>query len=299
MSPGRPARDGDHETYDELAVGWALHALEPEDEALFGRHLPDCTRCARTVAETSEVMAVLATDLPPAEPSEEFRHRLRTAIKDTEQVQEPVLPPDQPAAADDEIRSFPTSVEPLAPGGRPGAGAAATASRRAAGSERGEWRRRLPAVLAAVAAALVVALGAWDVALSGARAQAEATARDQAHIMAALLSPGQATIAPVSDPDGRPVATVVARHAQVQVVTWGLSANNRIATTYVAWGVRNGAPPVALGTFDVVQSGMDLRTVGSDRTGLNGFSSYVISIEPGRRAPSTPTDMVANGQVTS
>ena len=29
------ARHDDHEAWDELAVGWALHALEPEDEALF------------------------------------------------------------------------------------------------------------------------------------------------------------------------------------------------------------------------------------------------------------------------
>ena len=37
----------DHEVFDELAVGWALHALEPEDEAVFAQHLPGCERCAR------------------------------------------------------------------------------------------------------------------------------------------------------------------------------------------------------------------------------------------------------------
>jgi hypothetical protein len=36
----------DHQRYDELAVGWALHALEPEDEAAFARHLSGCARCA-------------------------------------------------------------------------------------------------------------------------------------------------------------------------------------------------------------------------------------------------------------
>src|SRR3954468_21696155 len=96
MSADRSPRVGDHETWDELAVGWALHALEPEDEAVFARHLPDCTRCARTVAETVEVMAALATDLPAAEPSEELRQRLRAAVEETEQVQRAVLPPDQP-----------------------------------------------------------------------------------------------------------------------------------------------------------------------------------------------------------
>ena len=91
-------RHGDHEIFDELAVGWALHALEPEDETLFARHLADCPRCARTVAETEEVMAALATDLPPAEPSEDLRARLRASVEGTDQVRRPPLVP--PSAAD-------------------------------------------------------------------------------------------------------------------------------------------------------------------------------------------------------
>ena len=67
----------DHEIFDELAVGWALHALEPEDEAVFAVHLPGCDRCAATVAETTELMGAMARDLPPAEPSDDLRARLR------------------------------------------------------------------------------------------------------------------------------------------------------------------------------------------------------------------------------
>ena len=68
------ARDA-HDPFDELAVGWALHALEPDDEAVFVAHLPGCERCATTVAETSEAMAAMATDLPQAEPSAALRDR--------------------------------------------------------------------------------------------------------------------------------------------------------------------------------------------------------------------------------
>jgi hypothetical protein len=57
--------------------------------------------------------------------------------------------------------------------------------------------------------------------------------------------------------------------------------------------------PVALGTFDVVSPGLDLRTVGSTETGLDEFATYAISKEPGRQAPATPSAIVANGQVTS
>jgi Anti-sigma-K factor rskA len=298
VSAVRVPRNGDHETFDELAVGWALHALEPEDEALFVRHLPDCTRCATTVAESEEVMASLASELPPVEPTEALGDRLGEAVARTDQLHRPVLPPDQPTELPDDVAEL-TPTDAPRPTATPASPRGAFAAPwRAPASGLSVWRGRLPFVLGAAAAAAIVGLSSWNVVISTAREQAQTTAAEQAHIVDSLLTPGQATIAPLSDSDGRPVATVVARHGQVQIVTWGLSVNNPHAMTYVVWGMRQGSP-VALGTFDVVQSGMDLRTVGSDKTGLDAFSGYAISIEPGRKAPSTPTDIVANGQVTS
>src|SRR3954462_11423819 len=91
MTPTQRGVPGDdHTFYDELAVGWALHALEPEDEDVFAAHLPGCDRCARTVAETSEVMAAMAADLPPAEPPTQLGDRLSAAVAETAQVQPPV-----------------------------------------------------------------------------------------------------------------------------------------------------------------------------------------------------------------
>lgn len=298
MSPARSPRPGDHETFDELAVGWALHSLEPEDEALFARHLPDCARCTRTVAETFDVMAALASDLPPADPSDELRGRLRAEVERTEQVQRPVLPPVQPADPPEEPPRPPRRVEPRPAMSRGVARPAGRFPRLRPHLSSQEWRRRVPVVVAGAAAAVILGLGAWNVVLNASREQAQATAAEQSHIVDSLLTAGQATIAPVSDQSGHAVATVVARHGQLQVVTWGLTENDTTTTTYVVWGMRQGAP-VALGTFDVVQTGMDMRTVGSDRTGLNDYSGYAISIERGRRAPSAPTDIVANGQVTS
>ena len=67
---------------------------------------------------------------------------------------------------------------------------------------------------------------------------------------------------------------------------------------YVLWGVGDdGAEP--LGTFDVERSQTELRTVGSGLTGLDDYPQYAISLEPGREAPSDPTEVVATGQVTS
>jgi hypothetical protein len=315
VSAARAPRGGDHETFDELAVGWALHALEPEDEALFVRHLPDCARCARTVAETEEVMASLALDLPPAEPPPDLRERVRTAVERTEQHGGAGLPPDQPTEFPDDLADDLSDDVPEDIPGFPGPSVARPERPRPAAPNRvdrprqvgrwrldipavGVWRHKLPYLLGAAAAAAILALGAWNVVVSTARQQAETTVAEQSHIVDALLKPGQATIAQLSDSGGHGVATVVARHGQVQVVTWGLSVDNAPATTYVVWGMRQGSP-VPLGTFDVVRTGMDLRTVRSSTTGLDGYSGYAVSIEAGRKAPSKPTDIVANGQVTS
>jgi hypothetical protein len=173
----------------------------------------------------------------------------------------------------------------------------------APGTVWSEWparpgrRRRLPVALVAAAVAAVLGLGAWNVTVEAARQQAEATAAQEGRIIDALTAPGQATVAPVDGSDGHEVAAVVARRGAAQVVTWGLRRNDAAATTYVLWGVQQQNTPVALGTFDVVTSGIDLRTVGAARTGLDGYGAYAISLEQGRRAPQTPTRIVATGQV--
>ncbi|MBM7804711.1 anti-sigma factor RsiW [Geodermatophilus bullaregiensis] len=298
------ARPDSHEPFDELAVGWALHALEPEDETVFGAHLPQCPRCARTVAETSEVMSALASDLPPAEPSPDLRDRLRAAVERTEQLPPPAGIRD-PALTDPGLPAPTGPAVPAPPG--PAAGRRRTDRPAATGfpayrppaedPERTAWRRVVPNALAAAAVAAILALGTWNVVLGSARDEARAVAAEQAEIVEALLQPGRATIAPVTD-DGTPVATVVAREGQVEVVAHGLRVNDSSDFTYVLWGVQ-GETPVALGTFDVVSPRTDLRTVGSASTGLDDYEAYAISIEPGRQAPSEPTDVVANGQVTS
>jgi len=287
----------DHRDYDELAVGWALHALEPEDEAVFARHLPDCARCARTVAETSDVMAAMAGDLPRAEPSPELRSRLRAAVERTEQVG---VPERDDAGDLDELDDFEEPARSSGP----------VPPRRATGfplyedrgprvpEERPVWRRLLPSALVAAAVAAVLGLGTWNVVLGEARDRAEATARSQASILETLLQPGQVTIAPLSGDEGGVVATVVAREGHIDVVSDGLAVNDSSRTTYVVWGMQDDTP-VALGTFDVGHPRTELRAVRSDGTGLDDYPAYAVSIEPGRSAPTTPTDVVAQGQVTS
>jgi hypothetical protein len=113
----------------------------------------------------------------------------------------------------------------------------------------------------------------------------------------ALLDPDRVVLDPLGA-DGRPVATVVPRGDGVRLVAHGLPVNEATRTTYVLWGVGDdGATP--LGTFDVDRSQIGVRTVGSGLTGVDDYPQYAISLEPGREAPSAPTEVVATGQVTS
>ena len=271
-----------HDPFDELAVGWALHALEPEDEAVFAAHLPGCQRCATTVAETSEVMAAMATDLPQAEPSAALRDRIRAAVEQTEQLPAP-LP--EPATPIEPATAPVPPVRAVAPEPRPDGGSPS------------RWRRALPLGLVAAAVAAILGLGLWNVVLTSDRQQLQETVAEQNEVMNGLLTPGRATIAPLED-DGKAVATVVARGDEVDVITHGLSVNDRRSTTYVLWNMSGNAAQ-SLGTFDVTSPTMGMKIVGSGLTGVDQFDTYGISLEPGRKAPSLPTEVVATGQVTS
>ena len=44
----------DHEDFEGLAAGYALHALEPEEEQRLAAHLLTCQDCARLVADAAK-----------------------------------------------------------------------------------------------------------------------------------------------------------------------------------------------------------------------------------------------------
>jgi hypothetical protein len=265
----------EHAPFDELAVGWTLHALEPEDESLFVAHLAGCERCAVTVAETRDVMSEMATDLPQAEPSEGLLQRIRAAVEDTEQLQE--TGSDATGAPARPLRVV--SGGPRVP------------------EPRSRWRQALPVGLVAAAVAAILGLGLWNVVLNSDREKLQTTVAEQNAVMKGLLSPGRATIAPLKAPDGKSVATVVARGDEVNLIMQGLAVNDPRSTTYVLWSM-DGGNAESLGTFDVTSSQIAMKTVGSGATGVE-HDIYGISLEPGRKAPSLPTEVVATGQVTS
>jgi len=274
MSTARPG-PGHDEGFEELAVGWALHALEPEDADVFLPHLAGCGRCRQVVDETTEVMADLATAAPSAEPPPGLGERLRAEVART--------PQDSSAERPESVAPR-SAVRREAPVGVPAAAPAAVPAGLPVP------RRRWTSVLVAAAVAAVVGLGGWTVVLTGDRNEARDAAAAEAAMVEDLLRPGPATVVPVTD-GGRTVVTLLARDDGVQVVSHALEPNDRDAETYVLWGLEQGTPK-ALGTFDIDGSGLELITL--EVQGADDFPSYGISVEPGRRAPGAPTGAVTH-----
>ena len=256
VARGHPPRRGrpmtaDHAPFDELAVGWALHALEPEDESFFVAHLAGCERCATTVAETTDVMAAMATDLPQSEPSDGLRNRIRAAVEQTEQL--PARPSRRrPSRPRQPRRPAVPVVRPLASAPEP----------RRTVEPRSRWRRAVPLGLIAAGVAAIVGLGIWNVVLTSDRNELQATVAEQSQMVNGLLLPGQATIAPLEESGAGSVATVVARGAEVDVVTHGLPVNDAHSTTYVLWGM-GGEPRSRSEPSTSTGSQMEMKTVSS------------------------------------
>jgi hypothetical protein len=111
--------------------------------------------------------------------------------------------------------------------------------------------------------------------------------------MDSLFADGEATVAPMTH-RGDMVAMMVARDGEMGIVPAALSANDAQNSTYVLWGLGEGAP-TALATFDVERPQLKVQTVGSGQTDLSGYSGFGISLESGRQPPPSPTEIVAQG----
>ena len=117
-----------HSEYEELAAGYVLGALEPDDEHLFQQHLSGCSVCEANVRELEAVVGGLAYAAPPVDPPDTLWAGIRREIR--------------PEAARR------TSIPAAAPGPPSGAGL--------------RRPRLLPALAAAAAILLVVVLSLWN-----------------------------------------------------------------------------------------------------------------------------------------
>lgn len=279
-----------HEEYDELAVGWALGALEPDDESRFTRHVENCERCRQTVDDAHDVSAALALALPAEQPSAALKERLLAAVTAEPRAAEPEPEATLRRGVDSGMRGRALTSRP-------------SSAHRAPHRTASGWSRRrgfgVRGVALAAAVALVGGLAVWNVVLRTQQSETQSTVAAQAAVIDALDDRGVYHVAPLRTGAGAPVGMVVVHDGAAQVMANGLALNDTSDSTFVLWGLGPTASPEALGTFDVVSPELDVRTVSSTVTGLDQYDGYAISLESGRQAPSSPTDMVATGTVGS
>jgi hypothetical protein len=264
----------------EQAVGWALHALEPDEEMAVLLHVPQCATCQVAVREADAVLSSLGAAVEQVEPPASLREAILSAAGDTPQVSST----SRRAAPAPLPQSRHRLDEPTPPATPP--------------RSRGSWPTRRRLVAASVALIGVLAVGGLAVRTTQLEQQSEtltAQAQSIADLMGQLDKPGvrHAMLADAST--GATTAAVVVVDGKRQVYVVSLPANSK-NNTYVLWGLRAGAAPAPLGPFDVESGDKGVHTVG-DVNGSDGFTDYAISIEPGKTAPAKPTTVVAKGQV--
>jgi hypothetical protein len=72
-----------HTDFEQLAAGYVLGALEPDDENALLRHLEGCETCGATLRELEAVVGKLAYSATPVEPPPSLRASIRREVAAT------------------------------------------------------------------------------------------------------------------------------------------------------------------------------------------------------------------------
>ena len=242
-----------HDRYDELAVGHALNALEPEDEAQFLAHLPGCAACARAIAEHRETLGHLAYAVTSEEPPASVLDGIRAGVEASGRAGEFPAPAPAPVVSLDARRSRTV---------------------------------KLTTALIGVAASvvLVAALAISNLNLS----HRNNDLADYRRTVDGLLVSGAERVELNGPVGGHAVAIV--HDGQVDLVLDGVQANDTKDSVYVLWQ-QDAHGVSAAGTFDVPSSDVTVVSKGL-RVSPTGLKQLMITREAGRVAPPTARNQV-------
>lgn len=251
--------------HEELAVGWAMHSLEPDEESVVRDHLPTCPACQRTVRSTQEVLAGIGGAVRQEQPPPRLRARLMEQI---EHIPQEIPPQPSPRHA------APTPLR------------------------RPQHSRRTGRVLLAAAAALAVLAGGGYLGvrvnqLSGEVAAAQSRTNDLNRALSLAADPAT-NRAVLRTGSGEEAAVVLSSPTSGAVVPINLKPNDP-SHVYVVWGASTKAP-VPLAVFDV-PAGSTTPQLLSWSADAHKHTTFAVSLEPGRQAPQKPSEVLAGGQV--
>lgn len=265
----------EHAEFDELAAGYALDALEPDEELRFRRHAGQCGRCSAALAGYAEVAAALGGTAPAAEPSSQLKARILAAA---------ASPPPARQAADLPARSADSADS----GGarrdsRPPAPAVPLHSRP---------RTRRLKIAAAAAAVVIAGGGAWGtLAASGSHSAPPA---------AGCAAARQCSEVVLTDAAGDQVAArVIVAAGTVWLQPAGLPADDTARQVYVLWQLTGKHTPLAVGSFDVGRGAQAPIRIGALAAPYHDTWAFAVSLERGRTIPASPSRPVALGQVSA
>lgn len=266
-----------HDDFEGLAAGYALHALEPEDEQRLAAHLLTCQRCARLVADAASVGAAFA-DLvvEDAFPSAGLRDRILAAAA-AEPRARIVASPRQPTGVVPEALNTPTPASRVIPRDR------------AAKARRLQVRSRV--LVGALAAVIGVGVAVpVTLSVSGSPKKGVSSA-----LAEALIQPGARQVTLDGDSRTSAGAKAVLTDKGLLLVADRLPENNRSNSTYVLWMAGGTGSPVAVATFDVRSGAPVVVPVDKLPMKASDVKQIAVSHESGRKAPVSPTDILIQG----
>jgi len=264
----------------ELATGWAVHALEPDDEAAFARHLPGCAECEAEVQATGDVAVLLAADVEQLDPPAHLRAAVLNAAR-SPQVPRQSHP----------VGMTPRELAPVAQRRSPQRRSSRSAGRFSTS------RRNLVAAASAVLLAFGAVAGWAGTTVFNQQGSTSGSALDEQNVMLALTDPSVRKVALTDKGSTTPMALLLAGPNGSTVLPVHMPAVAS-SSQYVLWGVPDGAgaKPVPLGGVSRDGDAHGARSVAAmSPSAPASFTRFAVSIEPAGSTPIAPTTTVATG----
>ena len=285
-----------HEQALELAAGFVLGALDPEEELAVREHLATCAESHLEFDELGSVVPVFAESVEPVEPPASLKARvLAAAAADLESRR----PAEAPPAAEERTRLAAPTPTPT-----PFPSPEVRAERALRQTAPTTWLMRLAAVVA------IAALAGWNVLLQQdlGRVRDQQVALQRDLVTAQEYQAGVAAVLDVAN-DAGAVSTIVS--AQEAGFPSGLAAvgpDGRVAVVlrdlapttgtevYEGWVIIGQDAPVPIGSFTPTANGT--ATFVSDPTGAQPGVVLAFTKEPGPGATTPTAPILSIGATT-
>lgn len=264
-----------HSPWDELAVGLALGALEPEDEQTFVGHLRGCSECAKTVADIEGVAGQLAYAVPADDPPPQLLESIMREVRASDRLVTPL------ARSQSELSRLRVPRRMNRPAGR----------QRASVRWDSSWLARAAVLI------FVLALTGWNYQLRLDNKVKKTSIHNAAAFGSLLTTPGTTSVALKGM--GTERATVLVNGEKGYLVVDNFAKNNAENSIYVLWAQKPTGGMYGLEKFKVAHDGPSYIPVRRALDGSSSIEAFAVSKESGSQIPPTPHEPIVLGKPAS